>query len=808
MTRRPNKPERPSRLTKAKNEPNGDELPMLEPIDDGMEALPSLEPLESLESEPVFPVKVACASSDEAGFDTAIAIEVPDLDKKLMVEAVAAPLQYSLANGKANVRHHRVLVRFAGDAIIGSAVKERCGQILDVAKARKVVVRRGYGDEVLFERDAPRATVAVRRDGLTTSVEVDTGELESDDLSMALQGDLVQLTKEVKGQKVQFTFRGGAKPGQDLRNLIAQMTRDAGALRAALGQRVLFDRELEDRVKLEAKGDVATVHVTPSAVDAETEESLAMKLSALGDQLRGKVVRVSFALAPSEGVRSSTLRYCTAGAPQRVEILRGSGVEVVWPSLLTVEDRGAETVLQVVQNGRDRAAMLAVFTAECRDYAPVIANKKVLVAWPLGMVVDEAIESACLQPLVAQGATAVASLVAGEREVFHPAAVSASADGATQVVCVNTESGKPAELQRAFERWLRRHGPSLHNATARLSFQGEVPPSRSLVRALVEQLTKAQPSRLELADGSRRDVVLPLLLNVAGDAQSGWCLRMEPAGRDDAQVQQAIVRELANLTDLGGAAVTVLPSALQDALIHELVKLAVGSVVVGGANPVQVYPGLLMPLRQKGGLGLLAQPTGDAALSVRMIERELPLIEKRDGPIAGQIVEVAWAGAGAATEPFATLLRALIARGAKQVFLRDGQDHSSGRRTQVHPEIVPEFVTVLGRKDDAVPPLLMLGIGLDDAAGHEERLLQALEGRSELLVGRRVLLVGRREGVDVPFVGDGKLVLSVRDRIAAAAAATLVFAGKDRSGRSYFTVAQSTIAGLAVGASFADPRPR
>jgi hypothetical protein len=115
---------------------------------------------------------------------------------------------------------------------------------------------------------------------------------------------------------------------------------------------------------------------------------------------------------------------------------------------------------------------------------------------------------------------------------------------------------------------------------------------------------------------------------------------------------------------------------------------------------------------------------------------------------------------------------------------------------------------VLGRKDDAVPPLLMLGIGLDDAAGHEERLLQALEGRSELLVGRRVLLVGRREGVDVPFVGDGKLVLSVRDRIAAAAAATLVFAGKDRSGRSYFTVAQSTIAGLAVGASFADPRPR
>ncbi|MEQ1633891.1 MAG: hypothetical protein ABL997_16030, partial [Planctomycetota bacterium] len=590
MTRRPNKPERPSRSTKQKIESAGDELPMLEPIDDGGAELPVLEPMEEVASEPVFSVKVACGTSDEAGFDTAIAIEVPDLDKKEMPDAVAAPLKHSLDSGKAKVRHHRVLVRFAGDAIIGSAVKERCGQILDAAKARKVVVRRGYGDEVLFEREAPRAKVAVVRDGGSMTVEVDTGELEAVDLSVALQGELVQLAKDTKGMKVQFTFLGTAKPDQSLRNLIHQMLRGAGALRAALGQRVLFDKELEDRVKLEVKGDVAIVTVAPSAVDAETEEALAMKLQALGDQVRGKTVRLVFASKESESIRSATMRYCTAGAPQRVEVLRGASVEVLWPSLLAVDGSGAETVLRVLPNGRDRAAVFLAFASECRDFAPVIRGKKVVVEFAAGTVVDAELEAKCLQPLVEQGAASVASSVESERLPFHPKAITVAADGAVSVVCVHTEVGKPQELLRAFERFHRANQGLLAGAQVRLSFAGEIAPSRSLVRSLVEQFVAARPSRFELEGNGRRDLIVPALLTSSGSPKEGLSLSIALGGRDEDQVQLALSRELAALGELGDAEVNVEPSESADTLILELIRLSVASVDLGGPSRVRVYP--------------------------------------------------------------------------------------------------------------------------------------------------------------------------------------------------------------------------
>ena len=70
------------------------ELPALEPIDD----LPELEPLEELPEleaieEDDGPVKGSCVATDEDGFDTVVTLEVPDMPKKEVLEAVEAPLE-------------------------------------------------------------------------------------------------------------------------------------------------------------------------------------------------------------------------------------------------------------------------------------------------------------------------------------------------------------------------------------------------------------------------------------------------------------------------------------------------------------------------------------------------------------------------------------------------------------------------------------------------------------------------------------------------------------------------------------------
>lgn len=804
MTRRSDKPDRPSRNKPQTRSPaDADDLPTLpslDPVDD----LPVLEPVDDASAEPDFPVKVECQSSDEAGFDTAIAIEVPELDKKEMADAVAKPLQHSLDSGRAKVRHHRVLVRFSGDAIIGSAVKERCGQILQAAKARKVVVRRGYGDEVLFEHEAPRAQLTQRVEGGVLVVDVDTGELEAVDLSVALQGALLQLSREARDQKVQLAFRGKSKPDQGLRDLIGQVLREGGALRAALGQRVLFDKELEDRVQLQVLGEQAHLRIDPAPSDADTEEALAMQLAALGERVRGKVVRIAFAKPESEAVRGATLRYCTAGAPQRIEVVRGAAVEVVWPPLLTVDGGGGETLLKVVSNGRDRSAVMASFAQEVRDFTPVIARKRVLVELPPGTVVDADFEARCLQGLVELGASAVTWTAGGERERFHPPVVSDSVEGGAQVVAVDTEAGKPAELQRAFERWLASKAGGLRGQSVRLAFRGQGAVSRTLARGLTDALAKVQPSRLEVAKDGVADVVVPALLSVRSAGEGAHELAVAGGGRDAAQVELALARELDALPGLDSSRVRIAAGAHESAVVAALVARRVGAVELAGDAPVQVHPALLAFERGKRGARLTAQAGVEPAMAARMAERELAQLLPAADSLASTEVAVTGVGIDAGAEPAATVVRLLVERGAAKVRLDDG----AGNVVQAHPIVPREFVTVLGRKDDANPPLVMLGIGLQGGSDQQERVLVDLQGRADLLVGRRVLLVGRRDGADVPFPAQDAVADAVRAFVDGAAAATLVFAGNDGRGRPYFKVAHSSVEGLAQGACFGDPRQR
>jgi hypothetical protein len=188
-------------------------------------------------------------------------------------------------------------------------------------------------------------------------------------------------------------------------------------------------------------------------------------------------------------------------------------------------------------------------------------------------------------------------------------------------------------------------------------------------------------------------------------------------------------------------------------------------------------------------------------MAQRQIARELPKLFA-DGALSGQAVTVAWAGADAAVEPCASLVCELVARGASVVRVDDG----AGKIVQAHPQVVREFVRVLGKKDDAVPPIAMLGISLDEAEDQPQQVAQALAAMSGVLAGRRVLLVGLQDGAEVPFLGSSPVVTAARGAVDAHAAATLCFRGKDANGVGCFGVARSSVEGLAFGQNFRDPR--
>ena len=117
------------------------------------------------------------------------------------------------------------------------------------------------------------------------------------------------------------------------------------------------------------------------------------------------------------------------------------------------------------------------------------------------------------------------------------------------------------------------------------------------------------------------------------------------------------------------------------------------------------------------------------------------------------------------------------------------------------------LLTVLARRDDAVPPILVLGV----EAGTEPEHLAAVEAQLAehlpRLVRRSVLLVLQRGGQDLPVRKPDALVDLLRRVVPTTAAATLVFRGPDAQGRPHFQVLHSTLRALPIGGTFGDPRP-
>jgi hypothetical protein len=809
-----------------------DTLPLLEPIED--EELPELEPIDE------GPVKVVCAVAGENGFDQALTVDVPAMDKKDVPDAVRGPLQRAAERAAAVLRHQRVLVRFSGEAMIGSAMKEVVAELLKPHKPQKLVLRRGFGDELLFEGKAPQVEVQTHVEGDVVKVTVATGDLEAIDLPIVLPAELVKLAAGAKGRKFTFAFRGGVKPDAATRDLIAAALQQAGAVRAAVGERVLFDCELADRVKISADGAGMVVHVTPAADSLITREALQMVLPGVVAQFAGKVVRIHLVSAAPDGDVELCVRLVEKGKPQRIEIGAGrigdggAEAEVVWPALVEVV-AGAETTLRLQANGRGRASVLAAFRREAAALAGAVKGRSIVVDWPAGFAVDAEAEACMVEALGTANPKSVACTIAGEsREPFVPAPVSLRSEGGVSLLRLDVDAGKPAELLRAIERRLPSLAETLRGQPVRVQVAGAAAPSRTLLRTVCGSVEAAGATRLELDDHGVIDVLLPPMLAIT-KATTGTRIGAVVGGRDAAQQVLAMQRELdaAELPKEGSY--TLSQSSVTEALVAALIARGAGRIRLDGNVPVQVHPPLFAaPERKLDRLMLRAAPDADDAVVGKQIERELPALLSLQKDLAKITAVVVWPGAMEPVQgPLAAVVQGLVDQKVGKVFV----DGGSGKQMQVHPPVVvtppvpaapaaaspsllsaaaaapipavaagSSLLSILARKDEAVPPMLMLGVaaGVDEA--HLGAVRQQIEAHLPRFRGRCVMLVIRAADADVPVRRSDALISLLTQIVPTAAAATLVFRGPDAQGRPHFQVVHSTLRALPIGSAFGDPR--
>ncbi len=815
-----------------------DELPVLEPVADELPELPLLE----TDEDEAGPVKVTCASSDDAAFDQVLQIEVPAMDKAAVQAAVTPALQRAAKKHGASLRHQRVLVRFAGEALIGSAMKAVVSEALLSHKPCKVVLRRGFGDELLHEAPVPTLAMQVNANGDEVAIVVETGELESVDLPLLLPAKLAELTGKAKNQRLTFTFRGAAKADAAVRELLTSTLRAAGARRIAVGARVLFDREMIDAVQLRAADDGVVLTVTPLAEPEITEEALAMFAAERGKDLDDQHVRIWFAKPGQAAEIGACVAMCRDAGATRISLGEDGNADVVWPFLIRCEP-GREVLLHLEPAGRSRTALLVAFVRELGEHHEHALGKPVVIDWPAGFVIDAEVESGAIATAAkVLGAKRISCTIGGDqREPFVPPPFTvASGDGGAQIVKVDVDAGKPPELLRAFDRCLPKIQGAWRGQSVRIEIVGETAPSRSLLRTLCGAVEAAGAMRLEVRDHGNVDVLLPAMLTLTRVDATTLRVAALAGDRTAAQQEAALARELDGAELAGVKVVRVVSSPLDDKLVAALINKGVATVVLDGAAPVRVFPALFAAPEIKGHtpksktVTLRAAPTGDAAADVRQAERELPALLDvcRD-----RTVTVVWAG-----ELPAAIVARLVAGGVATLL----HDAGDGATLQVHPPIEaipaePEaasvtrsaaptpaapartsstaagpsavgsapggLVTVLGRRDEAVPPLAILGVAAGDDAAHATAVEAALAAMSPAFRGRAILLVLKNGDADVPVRSDSEFAQMLRRVVSSSSAATLVFRGPDAQGRPHFQVVHSTLRAMPIGGAFGDPRP-
>lgn len=790
-------------------EPLAEELPTLEPVDDDVAGPKG--PDSAFDDGPV----MVRHQRGEAGFDLAFTVDVPAMEKAAVADAVRRPLQRALAAAAAELRHRRVLVRFAGEALIGSAVKDSVASLIQPYKPLLAVVRRGFGDEMVARGALPEVRLTLSESSGVTRATVDGAGLDAADLAMAMLPHLERLRSQVSGRKVVFTFTGGAKPDAALRTTIAEAMRAGGAVRAAIGERVLFDQELMQRVRVTRDEAATTIAVDPADDDADTLEALAMVLPEHAAACRDRVVRVDLA-RPVASARKACIEFASKHGAIRVEI----GNDIVWPPLVAVA-AAAETTLRLVPTGRSRAQVLAALRVEAGEHVAATKGKIVVLDWPAGFALDAEVEACVREVAAVLQPKALSCTVAGEhREPFVPDPVVVAVVGDELVIRIDSEAGKPLELQRALDRRLPRRLDGAPGRAVRVQVVGGVALSRTLWRSVVAALERAGAARLSIEEADVVDVVLPPLLTASRSA-AGLRIAAMTAGRDAAQQAKALTREIDGIGIAEGDTVFVGGGPAADAVVAAAIAKGAARVLLDGDDPLQVHPPLFAPPEKKGlNVRFPVRGGADAAMAARQAARELPGLLGQAGSLAGATCTVAWPGGDAEGPAMRQIAAALVERRVARLLF----DRGDGKPRLLYPAPAPAaapvaaapasaapsgaLVELLGRRDEAVPPMAIVGVaaGADDR--HAAAVAAELEPHLPRFRGRAILVVLRANGRDVPVRKPDALTAMLGRMLAKTASATLVFRGPDAKGRPHFQVLHSTLRALPVGAVFADPRAK
>jgi hypothetical protein len=810
-------------------EPVADELPTLEPVADD---LPTLEAVDAA-PEPKGPVKVGSLPA-EGGFDVVLQVDVEDMDKKAVADAVKGPLARAATMDAGRIRHRKVVVRFGGEAIIGSAVKDLVAETLKAHKPLLVVVRRGMGDETVAQGKLPEVAVATSEQGGLTKVDVQTGDLDALDLGVALAPHIAGLAGAAKGKRFRFAFAGKAKPDAALRGELAAALQAAGARAAAIGERVLFDKDLTDRVRATTNGDAVTVAVRCADDDDTTLEALGLALPDAAGACKGKVVRFELS-KDGAAARAFCLDFAQKNGASRVDF----GDEVVWPKLV-VAHAGAEVALRMQPNGRTRAQVFAALVAEAAEHAAACKGKAVLLDWPAGFALDAEAGKALCEVTGALQPKSLACSFGGEaREPFVPDPCAFAQDGDTTTVTLDSEAGKPVELQRAIDRRLPGKAKELRGKAVRVQVGGHGALSRTLLRGVCATMEQAGVARLELAADGSVDVLVPPMLTVHKKPDA-LHVAARTDGRDAAQQQKAIAREIDAAGVQPGAVVVVAATSAADAIVAAVLGKGATRVVLDGDAPVQVHPPLLgAPEKKAQAVRLVVTPGGDETMVGRQLDRELPKLDAALPAVANATATIVWAGGDPASANVGRLVAAFVGKKAAKVQL----DRGDGKPQQLHPAPQPEapkvdaaiptltaadavmptltdadavmptlaaasgpsLLRVLARRDDAAPAMVVVGVPVGADPAQVEAEVQQHGARFR---GRAVLLVLRDGERDVPVRRVDALVQTLARAVPATAAATLVFRGPDDKGRPHFQAVHSRLAALPSGATFADPRAR
>jgi len=823
----------------AKNEIEA-ELPQLEPLEDDLpelESLDELPELEAIEEVDEGPVKATCKECEEDGFDTLVTVNVPDMPKKEVADAVDAPLTRIAGSFGDQLRHQKVLVRFEGDGLVGSAIKGLVADKLGPQKPLLVVVKRGFGDETVHEGSLPTVEMSRDVDGGLTKVQIGTGDCELQDLPTAMAPHMVALTEGGKDARFVFKFSGGAKPDATMRDAMAMALRDAGARSAAVGARVLFDRDIEERIKCSVSGNKVAIAVSLTDDDATIIDALSLVLPTHAAAIDGKNVRFQFA-RESAAVQSFCVDVARTAGATLIEVGGQDDTDIVWPPLISVRS-GKEVELRLSPNGRSRAAVLTSFVSECAAHHDDTHGKHVVVDWPQDFALDaEALES--LDAVMAKlSPKRLCCTVAGDgREPFFPVPIEFAADDERHTIRIDTEAGKPRDLMRALDRRLPDQIATLRGQSVRVAFAGDGAVSRTLRQSVCTAVAESGAMRLEVMQGSDLDVLLPPMLAVA-EKDGGLSISTVVDGRDEEQQRRAVIRELEGV-EVALQAVTVASSAAAQIVADFVLEQGASRVVLDGAEPMQIHPPLFETAEKSGkSARFVIESSGDEAMDLRMLAREMPDRIKGIGLLVGATATISWPQAKADGAAITQMVAALREKNASKIML----DSGDGDAVQLHPEAKPEaaapaaaakpeaktapaaapaapkapaapptpapegaLVTMLARRDESIPPLVIIGVAAGDDDAHVAAVEAELQAHLPRFRGRAVLVVPQAGGSDAPVRKSTPLAVMLARVVPSGAAATLVFRGPDAQGRPHFQVMHSTLRALPTGATFGDPR--